>query len=260
MWVHRQGLSQRCWVTLPRTGSRVTLTPTASFEDDRGPAAAPAPARGRTSVALTGPVAEPVPAADRARIERCGTPPGRVQLSFDDGFLSERRMEQTLAALEKANVKAWFYPTGGWAKEHPDRLERLRASGHHVGNHTATHPFLHRLTGSALDAEIAGGPAATGEPALMRPGFGAGSYTTRVQQAAADHGFGVCAWSTDTRDWAGRSVEEMTSAVLRGDAFTAPVDSGGVVLAHMTGRHTAEAIPGIVTGIRAKGLDFEPLR
>lgn len=45
-----------------------------------------------------------------------------------------------------------------------------------------------------------------------------------------------------------------------GDKRTPPVRAGGVVLLHMTGKHTPEALPQLIAAIRAAGLTLDPLR
>jgi peptidoglycan/xylan/chitin deacetylase (PgdA/CDA1 family) len=57
--------------------------------------------------------------------------------------------------------------------------------------------------------------------------------TGRVAAAAASLGYRIQLWDVDTRDWAGTPADVMV-AMIRA--------RGGVVLMHMHGAHTVEAI------------------
>lgn len=81
-----------------------------------------------------------------------------------------------------------------------------------------------------------------------------------MRRAAASLGYQVCFWTVDPRDWDGVPAEQLISTVMQGNDMTPPLRPGGIVLMHMTGKHTAQALPGLIAAIRAKGLQLEPLR
>jgi peptidoglycan/xylan/chitin deacetylase (PgdA/CDA1 family) len=99
-----------------------------------------------------------------------------------------------------------------------------------------------------------------GRPKLLRPPYGAGAFDKRVHAAAAAKGQKVCYWTVDTRDWEGASAATIINRVRYGDASTPPAMGGGVVLMHLQGRNTGQALPGVISAVRAKGLKLEPLR
>ncbi len=206
-----------------------------------------------------GPVVESVSDEERDRIVRCGNDTNRVWLTFDDGFLRKPTMDAMLATLERENVKARFFATGQWARGHPSWVETLRRAGHLVGNHTSTHEWLNELDDDRLRTQIARGADAS-EPRLLRPGFGGGAFSATVNRVATSLGHQVCLWSVDTRDWDGRAAPQVISSAVNGNEITPPVRPGGVVLMHMTGKHTAEALPGLIAAIRDRGMQLEPLR
>ncbi|GMA38599.1 polysaccharide deacetylase family protein [Mobilicoccus caccae] len=250
-WSHAGGVSQQCWITLPRTAGRHTLTAHATLSDDSRAGAT-------SSITASGPRTSTVDRATRDRILTCGNTGTDVWLTFDDGFLSTRTMNRVLATLTAENVRARFFATGTWARSNPGMVRALQRAGHLVENHTDTHESLNAIDDDALEGQAARGPAT--RATLLRPGFGAGTFTTRVVQAAKRHGQELCYWTTDTRDYSGASADALIARVLHGDGFTPPARPGGVVLMHMTGRHTPEALPGIIRGLRAKGLTLPPLR
>lgn len=256
-WRHSRGISQSCWVTLPRRPGKTTIAATADLKPAGAAAVRTDP--GTVVVEGKGPVTDPVDVARRDAITRCGNTTGRVWLTFDDQFLSTQRMDSMLATLRAKNVRARFFALGTWARARPASIARLRAEGHLVENHTLSHEPLSSQSDAALHAQIAGGPRGDA-PALLRPGYGAGAYAARVVDAAAGLGFNTCYWTVDPRDWAGPTPEQLIDRVVHGDVGTPPVRAGGVVLMHMTGKHTAQALPGLIDAIRDAGLTLDPLR
>src|SRR3954451_19287849 len=198
------------------------------------------------------------PALTRAeQIERCWQPPGRgVSLTFDD-YGSTAQVKRIVAILDRNHVRGRFFPIGAWARATPSLVRYIEAHGHAVGNHTYDHPDLTRLSNAAVAREIAGGAQAYGSPALLRPPYGAGAFTTRIRRAAAAQGLKVCFWTVDTRDWAGASAATIVRRGLPGDATTPPARADGVVLMHMFGRHTAAALQPMIDGLRANHLKLE---
>ena len=254
-WRHPGGISQSCWITLPRTPGETTFRATADLTDDTGTQRT-APAT--RTIRAKGVPTEPVDAARRDAIRSCGNTTDRVWLTFDDYFLSEKRMRAMLATLAEKKVRGRFVAMGSWATKNPAMIGQLRAAGHLVENHTLSHEPLSSLGDGPLRAQIAGGPASD-RPRLLRPGFGAGGLAARVVDTAADLGFQTCYWTVDPRDWTNPSPEQLVARVITGDDHTPPVGPGGVVLMHMTGKHTTQALPGLIDAIRAKGLTLDPL-
>ncbi|MCA0438445.1 MAG: polysaccharide deacetylase family protein [Austwickia sp.] len=254
-WRHATGLSQECWVTLPTRPGKAQVTASARVTSPGGVAI---PATGKYGVEATGPRARAVTDAERDRIRRCGNPTERVWLTFDDGFESMAALHATVDALTARHVRGRFFGTGDWARRNPQMLAEIRRQGHLIENHSGSHRWLNTLDDATLRAEIAAGPDAD-EPRLLRPGYGGGVFTDRVGSAAAALGLGMCFWTVDPRDWAGPDADLILSRVLTGDDKTPPVRAGGVVLFHMTGAHTVEALPRVIDAIRAQGLELEGL-
>lgn len=72
------------------------------------------------------------------RIWRIPNDENKVFLTFDDGPTPELT-EYILLTLAEADAKATFFCVGENAKNHPELMERIRAAGHGVGNHTMRH-------------------------------------------------------------------------------------------------------------------------
>ena len=250
-WSHAEGTSQQCWITLPRSGSSTSIRVRAHLRDGHD-------AVGTTTIEAKGPVTSAVDAATRDAILTCGNTTRDVWLTFDDGFLSRAAQQRVLRILQRENVQARFFATGQWSRANPRLTRELLRAGHLVENHTDTHEALNTLGDAALRSQIARGPAT--HPTLLRPGFGAGAFTTRVNAAATTQGQRVCYWDVDTADWSGVSAATITHRVLHGDRSTPPARPGSVVLMHMTSSQTDTALPDLIHGLRSEGLTLPRLR
>jgi peptidoglycan-N-acetylglucosamine deacetylase len=192
-------------------------------------------------------------------IERCHNSTDAVWLTFDDGG-SATQVTSILSTLARNNVKAYFFFRGDWARVHPTLFSKIKAAGHRIGNHTSTHPALSRMGTTNVVNQITGGTAGTGTPKLLRPPFGAGAFSTRLEQIAQSKGYQLCRWTTDTYDWDGTTTARMVERITYGDYRSAPVRAGGVILMHGHGRYTAPGLQQIINAVRAKHLTLPRLR
>jgi peptidoglycan-N-acetylglucosamine deacetylase len=253
----RHTASRTCYLQLPNRPGSYTVRGSAKVTKGTttrtvsGSASRPVVADGKAAPT-------PMPAATIRQIEHCSNTTDDVWLTFDDGG-SNAQVTSILATLKRNNVKATFFFRGDWARKNPTLFKRIKAAGHVIGNHTSTHPALSRMGKTNVVNQIDEGTAATGTPALLRPPFGAGAFTTRLQQIAQSENYDLCRWTTDTYDWDGPSVDQMVERVKYGDYRSAPVAAGGVVLMHGHGRNTALGLQKIIDTIRGKKLKLRPL-
>jgi peptidoglycan/xylan/chitin deacetylase (PgdA/CDA1 family) len=197
---------------------------------------------------------------DRSSMIPSGKPrvPKAVALTFDDGPAAHTRA--VLETLRRLGARATFFFIGERAQRNPQLVRRARAYGMAVENHSFTHPFdppFAKRTRVAISDEIARGIDAIASlmdepPTLFRPP--GGTYSQRVIEVALEHDQQVVLWSVDPEDWkAGATAPEITRRVLR------DVRPGSIVLLHdgPSGRaQTVKALPAIVRGIRARGLEL----
>jgi peptidoglycan-N-acetylglucosamine deacetylase len=151
-------------------------------------------------------------------------------LTFDDCGTPDQ-IQAILSALADRSLHAIFFPTGQCRDQLPWLVRTLLAAGHRVCNHTYSHPDLTKLSSAAIGSEIERGVSV--DCNLFRPPYGAMDRGGRVAAVAASLGYRIQLWDVDTRDWAGTPADVMV-AMIRA--------RGGVVLMHMHGLHTAEAI------------------
>ena len=206
----------------------------------------PAPARSTTQSAdaTARPATPKSPSVADATCSNC------VAITYDDG--PSELTSQLLDTLKAKDAHASFMVLAPNATAHPELLRRMKAEGHTVGNHTASHRELSKLSPSEVDGEIKAGAAAikaaTGEnPRWMRPPYGATNGT--VDAAARTNGQAEALWAVDTLDWKDRNSEHVCEAAVSG------AQPGSIVLMHDIHATTVDAADCVIDGLRAKGLE-----
>jgi peptidoglycan/xylan/chitin deacetylase (PgdA/CDA1 family) len=199
-----------------------------------------------------------------------------VALTFDMGGRLDPAL-QIMDYLLANKVCATIFPTGAMSqttigqqvlaiiRAHPDLFE--------LGNHTMHHcDLVHGGLGSPTTAPCAGGaPTAafirkelTDAAAILKAGTGQdpapywrppyGSYDQAVLNAAASVGYTkTLLWDIDTIDWkpisdGGPTAQQIASKVVGGAV------NGSVVLMHLGGYETLDAVKLMVPGLRHRGF------
>ncbi len=161
------------------------------------------------------------------------------------------------AELEAMHVPATIFVGGGWAREEgPELAAMARNPLFEIGNHAFTHPHLTRLSDAGIRDELLRAQAEiafwTGRaPTLFRPPYG--EYDARVLRVAAELGLTTVEYDLPSGDPDARaSARSLVSWVLR------EARPGSIVVMHINhpAFHTAEALPAIVRGLRARGFDL----
>lgn len=157
-----------------------------------------------------------------------------------------------LKILEQKGVKATFFVTGKWASKYPGLVRQIQAAGHEIGNHGYSHAHPNQLTDGQLiehlkkNEEIIQG--ITGQrTTLYAPPYG--EYNKRVVQIAHEQGYRLIMWTADTIDWQRPAPEVIQERVLN------KASNGGIVLMHPI-QQTAQALPGMIDGLKAKGYQL----
>lgn len=181
-----------------------------------------------------------------------------VALTFDDGP-HPVYTPQVLDILDRYGVTATFFCVGIYAAAHPDLLTRIVDSGHRLGNHTWSHPYLPDLSRDEVLRQV----EATGDvlaratgtaPGLVRPPYGA--HTADVLRWLVEPGLTVVLWDVDARDWASPGTDAIVANVTGG------VTAGSVVLMHDAGgdrTETVAALPQILEALLERGFSLVPV-
>lgn len=164
----------------------------------------------------------------------------------------EEVLPDMLQVLEQNNVKATFFVTGRFAEKFPELVQQIAAAGHEIGNHGYKHPHPDQLSVAQNQKDITQSEAIleklTGsKPTLYAPPYGEHGQT--CLQAAEQCGYTTILWTVDTVDWEQPAPSHDTLVQrVTGDKLT----SGAILLMHPK-THTAEALPDIISTIKAKG-------
>lgn len=224
-----------------------------------------------------------VPPVQRGSIREVRLPSGKklVALTFD---LCEAAFEITgyqgriVDFLRANNIKATFFISGKWILTHRERAKQLISdSRFEVGNHGWEHRNLRTLTGAALGNEINNtdiiyeqarneltarkciGPndirlsldVVPEKMSLFRFPFGACNEKSMV--AVNESGHLAIQWSITSDDPSPyQDARQMRRMIM------AQVHSGSIILFHANGRglHTDDALPLIVSDLKAQGYEF----
>jgi peptidoglycan/xylan/chitin deacetylase (PgdA/CDA1 family) len=182
----------------------------------------------------------------------------QIALTFDDNTKVDRALA-VLWALQKNQVPATLFlegvAVGGTPAINSEIVKGMTQGLFEVGDHSWSHPVLPGMSTAAMAKEIGGGTdafrAATGARTvpLFRPPYG--STSSHVAAVAGSEGFShLVLWDVDPRDWAGGSAATISSHVI------SHAHNGAIVVMHLSAAHTAEAIPVIVSELRADGYQF----
>ncbi|MCC6750821.1 MAG: polysaccharide deacetylase family protein [Deltaproteobacteria bacterium] len=198
----------------------------------------------------------PRPASAKQLVVRCGQPrPPRVALTFDDGP-HPRFTREILAILKEHKVKATFFVLGGLARIFPQILREIEAQGHLLANHSWNHPRTDTPDGWRTQIQRTQDvirKAGAHPTQYYRPPHGI--VTPVVKQLATELALTIVLYTVLSSDWQGMKAEALTQQVVKG------LRPGGIVVLHDGGRNrteTVKAVPGIIKGLREKGL--EPVR
>ncbi len=186
-----------------------------------------------------------------------------IALTFDSGWLFEQTIP-LLNVLDQYGVTATFFPRAGWVADHPELAREIVRRGHTMGNHSLTHKHMPvQLDAAGMRYEMQESTRIIWEvtgirPYLFRPPYG--EYNQTLLQVLGEEGYPYTVmWTIDTHDWA----TEMNGQTVTADYIVNRVlnnaDQNGIVLMHIGGPKTVEALPRIIEGLRAKGFTFNTL-
>lgn len=177
-----------------------------------------------------------------------------VALTFDAAWGADKTLG-ILETLEQKDACATFFLVSFWAEKYDAELKKLAESDRiEIGTHSATHPYMSKLAKSQMELELSTSKSliesASGRKIdLFRPPYG--DYSDAVLDTAKAQGLYTVQWDVDSLDWKGISKEQIAQRVV------SKCQNGSIVLMHNDGKHTLEALPAIIDGLRAKGFTFK---
>ncbi|HEX2573089.1 MAG TPA: polysaccharide deacetylase family protein [Polyangia bacterium] len=186
-----------------------------------------------------------------------------VAITFDacatrtKGYEFDRRIFEILRSEQ---IPATIFVSGRWIEAHPAEARELAADPLiEFGNHSWDHPHFTHINLERMDAEVQQTQAALariGRRAVaFRPPFG--DWSPRVvREIRRLFRLPTVMWDVVSGDPSKKATTDgIISEVLE------HTQRGSIIIFHINGRgwHTAEALPRILSELRARGLRFVPL-
>ncbi len=183
------------------------------------------------------------------RVERADN---KIAISFDCAWGTDYT-DKLLEIMEKEQVKCTFFAVEFWTKKNPEYIKKISEFGHEIGTHSATHPYMSKLDKETIIRELTSSAneieKITGKKVeLFRAPYG--DYNDRLIKTAREMNLFTIQWDVDSLDWKDLSSKQICDRVIK------KVKSGSIVLFHNQGLHTAEALPMIISELKAKGYEF----
>ena len=178
-----------------------------------------------------------------------------VSLTFDAAWGNEDT-QKLIDILNSYGVKATFFLVGQWVDKYPESVKALAAAGMEIGNHSDTHPHMAKLSEKQIIDEVSlcsGKIEAItgGEVKLFRCPYG--EYDDEVITTIRNMGVQPIQWDVDSMDWKDLQADEIYKRI------TSKVSPGSIVLFHNAGKHTPEALPGIIEYLLSEGYSIVPV-
>ncbi len=185
-------------------------------------------------------------------IYRVETNEKKIAISFDCAWGTDYT-DKLLEIMQENNVECTFFAVEFWTKKYPAYIKKISDYGHEIGTHSASHPYMSKLSKENIIKELSSSSKAieeiTGKKVeLFRAPYG--DYNDTLIKTARSLNLYTIQWDVDSLDWKDLSANEIAGRVI------SRVKSGSIVLFHNQGLNTAEALPTIITELKAKGYEF----
>ncbi len=211
------------------------------------------------------------------RVARYGSSPDKVALTFDDGPDPEWT-PKILDVLRQEKAPASFFLIGIQADKFSDITDRIYREGHEIGNHTFTHPDISNISKGfmrAVELNLTEQLFASRlgiRTILFRPPYSIDAEPdtedqVRPLEITQDMGYITIGDKVDPNDWRDNprhSADQIAADVLAHlpPCAAGDIHCGNIILLHDGGgdrEQTVLALPRIIEGVRAKGLQIVPL-
>lgn len=212
---------------------------------------------------------QPVHSGPSVQVAHGDRASGEVALTFDMGGRVEPALD-IMNWLIDNEIRATIFMTGAIVdsvntdagrqvlaliEDHPELFD--------LGNHSYSHPDFRDLTGAEMIEEIADADDSIAAhidvdlKPFFRPPFGGVDQSVLDGVGEAGYAYTVM-WDIDTIDWLPEADGGPTTTAMV-NKVTTQAQGGSIVLMHLGGYNTLAALPGMVAGLEAKGLEFTTL-
>ena len=183
-----------------------------------------------------------------------------IYLTFDAGY-ENGYTAPILDALKKHNVPATFFLVGNYLNTAPELVKRMVNEGHTVGNHTATHPDMSRITtreafANELQSLESQYRELTGQEMLKLYRPPQGKFSEQNLKLAQEMGYHTFFWSLAYVDW---YVDNQPTKAEAMKKLTTRIHNGAIVLLHSTSATNAAILDDLIAAWKQQGYTFKPL-
>jgi len=186
-----------------------------------------------------------------------------VVLTFDDGpWLNNT--PAVLKALSDQCVKAIFFPIGLHATYYPEILRQVAEAGHTIGSHTWSHKDLSRKpydtdiekAKEEIEKGISAVAMALGKPGAPFFRFPSLKHPPELVTYLGQRNIGIFSTDMDSFDFTMRKPEQVIKSIMT----KLEKHGKGIVLMHDFQHATAEAVPELLSQLKAKGYKIVHMR
>lgn len=178
-----------------------------------------------------------------------------VALTFDIGW-GGKTPGPVLDCLEKKGVnKVTFFLAADWPIKYPEIARRICSMGAEIGSHGHLHHNYTEYANEWIDEQVRTAEknifnVTRVKTSLIRTPNGV--FNKRVLKKLHSMGYKTIHWSLDSFDWMNPGVDVIVQRVL----FRS--HPGAIILMHAsdTAEQTADALPLIIDGLRARRYQF----
>lgn len=245
----------------------LVLIPGQVVDDANPPTPSPGPSdtTGPLPTDSAGPIGSPgsstTPAGPATVISHGSRTLPEIALTFDMGGRLIPAVDIVQWLIDH-DVHATLFPTGKSGTTTPQGLAALQLAAQHpdlfdVGNHSWSHPDFRTISADAMLQELTSTEAAI-QPIIgstkpwFRPPYGGHNAAVNAAVGAAGWKYLVM-WDVDMIDWRPVADGGPTTADLVAK-MAAKARPGSIVLMHLGGYDTLDALPGMLSALGDKGL------
>jgi peptidoglycan-N-acetylglucosamine deacetylase len=184
--------------------------------------------------------------------------PGEVVLTFDDGPWPVNT-PAVLAALAAQCTKGTFFSIGKHAVWHPEILKQVAAGGHTIGSHTWSHLDLMKKSPAEAKDEIEKGisavRAALGAPYAPFFRFPELRHPPEMISYLESRNIAMFSTDIDSFDFRLKNPDQVVTSVMT----KLKKDGKGIILMHDFQHATAQALPQLLSELKAGGYKIVQL-
>lgn len=175
-----------------------------------------------------------------------------IAISFDAAWGSDKT-DKILSILKECDTQATFFLVGMWVDKNEDLTKKIADMGHEIGTHSNTHKDFAKLTNDQILLELSTSKGkiervSGKEVKLFRAPYG--SYNNSTLEIAESLNLKTIQWDVDSLDWKGINSATICQNILK------KVKSGSIILCHNNADYIVEALPTILTTLKARGYKF----